>query len=219
MVQEANKPTNDSNNSPKGKAPSKTIAALSSIQRRARARRRLKGAEERINTHREHRDFYRDVIKRREIIKTKSNGDRITVQLSEFDVEEFRAKKLMEEAHLMQAKLDQNEYQKECESLLGSNTAGILQTLQSGRSTEYARRMGPRTAEKVLDAVKVDEGFENLKQKTSGKRKEFRVILWDLIVKVSPELKKEFEVKPKLFTRVVELLEEQLKPEPMKAGV
>ncbi len=185
---------------------------LSAAQRRDRARRRLKGAESRIETHEDRRDYYREIVNRREIVKIKRNGDRIVIQLSELDVEEYRAKKLMEEALLMQAKHDRDEYKQERDSLLGMNTAGLRQSLQNGRATEYARRMGPKTAEKVLAVVKENEAFGNLQRSAEGKRKEFRSILWDILVKVSPELKEELEDKPKLYTRVLDILQDQLKP-------
>lgn len=203
---------NGTDNGANRKKTSKANAAMSPAQRRDRARRRLKGAESRIETHEDRRDYYREIINRREIVKVKRNGERIVIQLSELDVEEYRAKKLMEEALLMQAKNDRNEYKAECDSLLGMNTAGLRQSLQNGRATEYARRMGPKTAEKVLVTVKGDEAFGNLQRSAEGKRKVFRTILWDIIVKVSPELKEELEDKPKLFTRVLDILQDQLKP-------
>jgi hypothetical protein len=204
--------TNGNDNAANRKAPSKANVAMSPAQRRDRARRRLKGAESRIETHEDRRDYYREIINRREIVKVKRNGERIVLQLTELDVENYRAKKLMEEALLMQAKNDRIEYRTECDSLLGMNTAGLRQTLQNGRATEYARRMGPKTAEKVLVAVKGDASFGNLQLSAEKKRKVFRTILWDIIVKVSPELKEELEDKPKLYTRVLDILQDQLKP-------
>jgi hypothetical protein len=203
---------NGTDNGANRKKTSKANAAMSPAQRRDRARRRLKGAESRIETHEDRRDYYREIINRREIVKVKRNGDRIVLQLSELDVENYRAKKLMEEALLMQAKNDRIEYRTECDSLLGMNTAGLRQTLQNGRATEYARRMGPKTAEKVLAVVKENKAFGNLQHSAKGKRKVFRSILWDIIVNVSPELKEELEDKPKLYTRVLDILQDQLKP-------
>ncbi len=204
--------TNGTDNAATRKTSAMSKVPLSAAQRRDRARRRLKGAESRIETHEDRRDYYREIVNRREIVKIKRNGDRIVIQLSELDVEEYRAKKLMEEALLMQAKHDRDEYKQERDSLLGMNNAGLRQSLQNGRATEYARRMGPKTAEKVLAVVKGNEAFGNLQRSAEGKRKGFRTILWDIIVKGSPELKEELEDKPKLYTRVLDILQDQLKP-------
>lgn len=210
--------TNGTEEKSKRKAASKQIGSLTPEQKRARARRKMKGAEKRIATHEDRRDNYRDIINRREITKTNSKGDLIHVPLSEVDVQEYRAKKLMEEALIMKSKNQFDSHKSEYELILGSTNASLIQALQTGRSTEYARRMGPKTAEKVLEVVKVNKGFADLKKKASGKRKEFRIALWNLVEKANAELKTEFEAKPKLFTRVVEILEEQLKAVKVEAG-
>jgi hypothetical protein len=193
--------------------PAEVKVPLSPAQRSARARRRLNGAKSRISTHEDRRDYYREVIHRREIVKISPSGERLVIRLSESEVDDYRAKRLMEEALLLQAKHDRDEYQHECDTLLGMTTSNLRQSLKNARATEYARRMGPRTAEATLNAIKGDPAFPMLRRTALGERKGFRSALWNLVVKVNPDLKEEFEGKPKLFTRVVEILHDQLKPE------
>lgn len=206
------KPTKGGDKAANRKNPAEAKIPLSPAQRRARARRRLNGADSRIDTHENRRDYYRDIINRREIVKVKPNGDRIVIRLSELEVEEFRAKRLMEDAHILQAKHDRAQYQRECDTLLGMTTSNLRQSLKNARATEYARRMGPKTSEAVLNAIKGDPSFPEIRLIALGERKEFRTALWNLVVKVSPELKEEFEGKPKLFTRVVEILHDEIRP-------
>ena len=177
-----------------------------------RQKRLMKGAKRRMMKHKTNIARYRKIIGERAVLHISKDGQPSTIHLGETDVEEYRMKRLKEEAAYMAASRDYNAHREMFEDLVGSNSDGIREILRSERAAVFANRNSGRYTALVMEHLKKgeasgDKTITNLLPLTqTGHRKEFREAIGKFVKVVDPKTSAFFENKPKLYSRVIENL-------------
>jgi len=183
----------------------------------ARRKRRMKGAERRMATHKARLDRYRKIIAERAVESTTREGEHVTKPLAEPEWDEYRMKRLVEEAKYMAAKRDYIAYREMYESRVAANSDALRELLASERATVFANRNARRYTRVVVEKLRKGEAggspiLKNLSPLTKGgHRKEFRAAVMKFLKDVDPITSELFEKKPKLFSRVIEELAAQIR--------
>jgi hypothetical protein len=176
-------------------------------------KRRMKGAKRRISTHQIRINKYRTIIRERAVKSVDKEKVEKILHLGEPEVEEYRMKLLKEKGLLMAAKRDEDVHRTMYEELVGENTADFRAILKDERDEAFARRFGRTNATKVMGMIKSSEAtfsrFLNLAE--PGSRPKFRSEIKLIVDEADAKLAELFDRKPKLFTRVIEVLVEELR--------
>jgi len=141
-------------------------------------------------------------------IQTRSRYENgIRVGQPEYTVNTIKASKLRIEAELIDAKQRLAMHKQMYEDAIGMNSALFKQFIKEETEKNYIKRVAPSIARKCTDLIQTSESFPQLKALAdTAPRNEFRVKFDEFIKRHGNGYNEQFEKRPKLLTKVIELV-------------